>query len=343
MKRHLTLCLGLALLVSLTIAAVAQQKLAQTGFNFLSVGTDARATGMGEASATMGGTSSALLYNPAGIASLHDFVDLGTSQLNWIADIRFLSGTLALAPFDGEYGVIGVSLLGVNYGEFKFTRVAATEQGYEDIVGLPKPWAYMVGVGYGKEVSTRFSVGGQVKHVFQSLGESTIPVYTNVVDGSGNVRRDTSLVRQEYSASVLAFDFGTIYRTGWRSLAFGMSITNFSREVKYVSEQFQLPLAFRFGVSMDLMDLFPALEEDHALTVSVDAVHPRSYPELMNIGGEYVFGGIIALRVGYITQHDDYGFTAGLGARRMGVSVDYSFTPHDIFNDLQRFSVRFTY
>jgi hypothetical protein len=151
------------------------------------------------------------------------------------------------------------------------------------------------------------------------------------------------MVRGEYEASVLAFDFGTIYRTGWNSLAFGMSITNFSREVKYVNENFQLPLSFRFGVSMDLIDLFPDLADQHALNVSIDAMHPRSYPELMNVGGEYVFDETIALRLGYITHHEDYGFTAGIGVRQMGIAVDYSFTPHDIFDDLQRISVRFTY
>ena len=54
----------------------AQRKLAQTGFQFLSVGIDARATALGEAFTTVGGTSVAMFYNPAGIASLSSFIDL---------------------------------------------------------------------------------------------------------------------------------------------------------------------------------------------------------------------------------------------------------------------------
>jgi hypothetical protein len=325
-----------------TPVAISQQKLAQTGFNFLSVGTDARATGMGEAFTTIEGSSTALFYNPAGIAAVSSFMDLSTNQLKWIADIKYLSGTVAFSPFEGRYGVVGVSLLNVSYGEFKFTRVAQNEQGYEDIEGWPKPSAYVVGLGYGKALSNQFSVGGQVKYASQSLGKSYVPVYTQVTDASGQTRRDTSLVARDYSVGTFAFDFGTIYKTGLKSLAFGVSINNFSREIKYERESFQLPLSFKIGISMNLLDLVPDLAEDHSLFVSLDAVHPRSYAEFLNIGGEYVFGKTIAVRVGYVTHRPDYGLSAGLGVRKFGVAVDYSYMPHKIFNDIQRFSVKFS-
>jgi hypothetical protein len=62
----------------------------------------------------------------------------------------------------------------------------------------------------------------------------------------------------------------------------------------------------------------------------------------MNVGGEYVFSKTIALRVGYITHHPDYGLTAGLGVQKFGVAVDYSYMPHKVFNNIQRFSVKFS-
>jgi hypothetical protein len=322
--------------------AYTQQKLAQTGFDFLSVGTDARATGMGEAFTTMEGSSTAMLYNPAGIAGVSSYIDLSMNQLKWIADIKYFSGTIAIAPYDGKYGVVGVSAMNVNYGEFKFTRVAQNEQGYVDIDGWPKPSAYVVGLGYGKALSNQFSVGGQVKYAHQSLGKSFVPVYKQVIDSTGKSRRDTTLVDRDYSVGVMAFDFGTIYKTGLKSLAFGVSINNFSREIRYERESFQLPLSFKIGISMNIMDLVPGLADDHSLYVSVDAVHPRSYAEFLNIGGEYVYAKTVALRLGYITHHPDYGLTAGLGVRKFGVAVDYSYMPHKIFNDIQRFSVKFS-
>jgi hypothetical protein len=323
-------------------SAYSQQKLAQTGFNFLSVGTDARATGMGEAFTTMEGSSTALLYNPAGVAGISTYVDLAMNHLKWIADIKYLSGTIAFAPFEGRYGVLGVSVLNVNYGEFKFTRVANNEQGYVDIEGWPTPSAYMVGLGYGKALSNQFSVGGQAKYVRQSLGKSFVPVYRQVIDSSGKSQRDTTLVQRDYAVGVMAFDFGTIYKTGLKSLAFGVSINNFSREIKYERESFQLPLSFKIGISMNLVDLVPDLADNHSLYVSVDAVHPRSYAEFLNIGGEYVFAKTLALRFGYTSHHPDYGLSAGLGVRKFGVAVDYSYMPHKVFSDIQRLSVKFS-
>ncbi len=342
MKRLVSVLLLVVLAHGLFLStANSQTKLGQTGFNFLSVGTDARATGMGEAFTTVEGSSTALFYNPAGLAGLHSFVDLTTNQLKWIADIRYLSGAVAFAPYDGEYGVVGVSFINVNYGEFKMTRVAQNEQGYEDIEG-PKPGAYVIGLGYGKSLSDQFSVGGQAKYAHQSLGKSTVPVYRQYVDDAGKTRIDTTYDVRDYAVGTIAFDFGTLYKTGLKSLAFGVSINNFSREIRYERESFQLPLSFRIGISMNLMDLLPELAEYHSLRVSVDAVHPRSYAEYLHIGGEYVFANTVALRAGYITHHPDYGFTAGVGVRKFGIGFDYSYMPHKVFNDIQRLSVKFS-
>ena len=296
---------------------------------------------MGEAFTTMMGSSAALLYNPAGIAGISS-IDIIGSQMKWLADITYMSGTAAFAPFDGTYGVIGVSFLSVDYGDFNFTRVAQNEQGFEDIVGVPQPAAYVVGLGYGRALSDKFSVGGQVKYAYQSLGKSVVPVYSKVLVDSVTIRTDTALVERDYSLNVLAFDFGTIYKTGLKSLAFGMSITNFSRELKYERESFQLPLTFKIGISMDLMDIVPSFGELHSLYVSVDAVHPRSYYEYLNIGGEYSFMKTIIIRAGYITRHTDYDLTAGIGVRKFGLAIDYSYMPQVVFNDIHRISVRFS-
>ena len=321
--------------------ASAQVKLAQTGFGFLDVSTDAMATGMGEAVTTIGGSATSMFYNPAGIATLNSSVEAGVSQMKWIADIKYFSGSVAYAPFNGQYGVIGLHFVRVNYGEFKFTSVASNEQGYSDLTGYPEPYAYAVQLVYGKELSQEFSVGGRIKFANQNLGQSLVPVYNQVIIDSV-LTTDTSYAVKDYSLSVLAFDFGTIYKTGLKSLAFGMSISNFSREIAYERESFQLPLTFRFGISMDVMDFVPSMRENSALIVSIDAVHPRSYSEFLNIGGEFIFMKTFAIRAGYVTKQDDYGLTLGLGVNKFGFSFDYSYIPHKIFDNIQRFSLRFS-
>jgi hypothetical protein len=321
-------------------AAFGQAKLGQTGFNFLSVGTDARTTGMGEAFTTIGGSSSSLFYNPAGLAGITSSVDLSLSQMKWIADIKYIAGAVAFSPFDGRYGVIGISFMNVAYGDFHFTQVAANDQGYQDLEGWPSPSAFVIGIGYGRALSDQFSVGGQVKYAYQSLGQSVVPVYTTTVVGTGT-RQDTTNEMRDYSIGTLAFDFGTIFKTGLKSLAFGVAVTNFAQEISYERESFQLPLSFKIGLSMNMLDLVPGIGEDHSFYASIDAVHPRSYEEFLNIGGEYVFSKTVSLRVGYITNHPDYDLTAGIGLQQAGIAVDYSYIPHKIFNNIQRFSVKF--
>lgn len=313
----------------------AQKKLAQTGFQFLSVGTDARATAMGEAFTTVDGTSSALFYNPAGLAGMKKMVDISFNTMEWIADIQYSSGTFAFNPQSGKFGVFGISFMTIDYGTFEWTKVADNQQGFEDIgteLGNPEPRAYLGGIGYANQLTDRFAVGGHVKYVYQYLGNSFIPIYT---------KTDTTMRLKKYSKDVIAFDFGTIYKTGFKSLEFGMTVRNFSEEVKYEREGFQLPLTFKIGFSIDAFDFLPKATKDHSLLLSIDAVHPRSFSEYLNLGAEYSFKDLLFLRAGYITAQDEYGLTTGVGFNLFGIGFDYSYVPFDAFDNIRRISARF--
>ena len=232
-------------------------KIAQTGFQFLTVGTDARATALGEAYNTTEGSSNSLFYNPAGMARQNSFINLSLNRMQWIADITYLSGTLGFDIEDGKYGIFGLSFYYVDYGEFLFTRVAPNESGYVDIEGFPEPYSFAIGLGYAKALSDKFSIGGQIKYVTQNLSKSYLP---GVDDGGNTILGE----EKEYELGVLAFDFGTIYKTGYKSLTFGMSVRNFSEEVKYEKEGFQLPLLFKIGISMTLMDFYTEYQDHHS-------------------------------------------------------------------------------
>ncbi len=315
-----------------------KEKLAQTGFQFLSVGTSARATALGEAYTTYEGHSEALFYNPAGLARMNSFLGIAFNQMNWIADIKYYSGSFSFNFEEGKYGVFGLSFLSIDYGKFYWTQVdPASEKGYKDIgAGWAKPTAYAIGLGYAKELSDKFSVGGQIKYVKQKLGTSIIPVYKGFDELVGTEEQD-------YALGVLAFDFGTLYKTGFKSLVFGMSVRNFAQELKYEKESFQLPLTFKIGISFNLIDFFPEMQENHSFLVSLDAAHPRSHPEYIAIGGEYIFMNMFSIRGGYVSGQDLYSYSVGFGIRTFGFQFDYAFTPFDVFNNVHRFSIGFAY
>ena len=315
--------MGVIMICSLMVKnAYPQVKLAQTGFQFLSVGADARACGMGEAFTTVEGQASALFYNPAGMARLGSSIDMATNYTKWIADITHYSLSCAFKPKAGRYGVFGISVLFVDYGEIQGTMVWPNPEGYIE-TEVFRPAAYAIGIGYARALTDKFVVGGQIKHTSQSLGKSVIP--------DEGVKKNI--------ASTFAYDFGTIYRTGFKSLSFGMCVRNFSPEVKFEEEGFQLPLTFKIGISMDLLDIFMSDHKDHSLLVAIDAAHPRAYREYINLGMEYKFMNMLALRVGYVTSQDEYGLTAGFGVHQFGISFDYAYTPFGVFGNVHRFTL----
>jgi hypothetical protein len=313
-----------------------RQKLAQTGLKFLSVSTDARMSGLGDAVTSFSDASaSAMFYNPSTMAGMRDMVSLTANWFKWIAEIKYFSAAAAFRPFDGNFGVLGFSMTSVDYGDFKRTIFAANEDGYLDL-GTYRPTAIAFGVGYAKELSEKFAVGGNVKYVRQSLGVSIVDI-----DLGGNTREETNMV------DALAFDFGILYHTGFRSLDFGMSIRNFSTELRYKQQGFQLPLTFKIGLSFNTMDLLDVDRDMHSFIVAVDASHPRDYSEQINIGGEYVFMNTFSLRAGYTFPTDEQEFTVGVGLKQRLIGnllgVDYSYTPFGIFSDIHRFSVNFAF
>jgi hypothetical protein len=304
------------------------KKLAQSGMEFLNVKSDARAMAMAGAVTAVNMGSGSLFFNPAGIAEMKGYADVSFSLNEWIADIRNIGVTAAVRPLEGRYGVFGVSLQSVDYGDLQWTMVdLAQDKGYRD-VGNFSPCAFSAGIGYAKALTDRFSVGGQVHMIRQKLGENMLPV-------GGD-----SLATAKNEATPASFDFGTLFKTGFKSLAFGMSIRNFSKEIKFSKEGFQLPLTFTMGVSADLLDWIGRGGMDQSLVVSVDAVHYRSRPGQVMAGLNYTLFKMLSLRGGYVTNEDENAFSFGLGFGTAGIAVDYAYTPFGVFDSVQRFTAR---
>lgn len=326
-----------ALCILCVCMAAGQQKLAQTGMKFLTVGTDARAEALGEAMTSIEGNATAMFFNPSTMARMSGLTSVTLGDTKYIADINHYEGGIAFSPAGGDYGTIGVFLHFVDYGEFIGTIRSDTDPlGYTE-TGAFHPSGLALGVSYARALNDKFSVGGSAKYVRQSLGISV-----NSFDPLGNT------VQKNNTADVMAFDFGLLYRTGFKSLNFGMVVRNFSKEIHYEKEDFQLPLTFRIGVSMNVLDLTHIEKSDHALLVTFDAEHPRDFAETVRMGVEYVFDDIIALRVGYVSPQDEYKWTYGIGLHKngllgsMGLGLDYAFTPFGIFGDVHRISLQFS-
>ena len=147
-------------------------------------------------------------------------------------------------------------------------------------------------------------------------------------------------MKKENKVNTLAYDFGTIFKTGIKSLAFGMSVRNFSTEVKFEEEDFQLPMIFTIGISANVFDFIEVGGPEQALLLTIDTTHPRSQPEQIKVGLEYSFMGRIFLRGGYISGNSEDDFSFGFGLEYQGIDFDYAYTPFGLFDNVQRFTAR---
>jgi hypothetical protein len=299
------------------------KKVGQTGLQFLKVDASARAAGMGGAFTLPANDASAMFYNPAGISRMRNSFDFFSSRTEWIADISYNVAGVAIDL--GNLGTVGMSVIASDYGnDIIGTRVASNERGYEK-TGMVDVGAYAIGLSYARSLTDKFSVGGQIKYASQHLGSSIL------TEGGDSV---------ENKVSGFAFDFGTIFYPGFQSLRVGMSINNFSGQFKYEETAFQLPLTFKIGAAMDVLDLMG--EHKNPLLISIYALHPRDYTERIHVGGEYWYNNLIALRAGYKFNYDEEGLAAGIGLKHtiagLELKLDYAYSDFGIFDAVSRFS-----
>ena len=124
MNRLILTALGV---LALGPAAHAQQdltdrdKLAQTGFKFLSVAADPRTAAMGGAATAREGGAEMMFANPSGMAWFDGQTSAIVAQTQSIADITYNHGAVAFRPQSGRYGVVGVSLEFADYGDLQET------------------------------------------------------------------------------------------------------------------------------------------------------------------------------------------------------------------------------
>lgn len=302
-------------------------KVAQSGFQFLKVTTGARAAAMGGAMTETSFDANAVFFNPAGIAKIEGRADIMANITQWIASIKYNS--LAAAYTFENIGTFGLSVLYADYGnDIVGTMVANNDQGYITTGNL-SVGAYDIGLSYARNISEQFSVGGTVKYLYQHLGSNTLP--------GGNIKKN--------EISGFGFDFGTIFYPGVKSFRFGLSINNFAKSFRYEQESFALPLTFTIGVAMNVFDLINI--DNQSLLLAIDAIHPNDFSERLKFGAEYTFMNMFIGRVGYVSNNDIEGISAGIGVKYnvagLNLKVDYSYSDMKYFDGVNRFSLGFTF
>ncbi len=312
-------------------------KYAQAGMAFLKIDPDGRSAGMGSAVTAMADNSMAMFSNPAGMGFTSGW-DLAMTQTNWIADIKHYA--IGASYGFANIGTFGLNVVYMDYGDMKRTvpysgsDPTLKDIGYLDL-GTFTVGEYAIGLSYSRQISSQFSIGGTVKFVRQDLS------WSETLDVSSGQKVTTDNIQD-----LAAFDFGTLYYTGWKDLRLGMSVRNFSQQGRYVDQRFELPLTMTIGVAMNVMSIWTD-DTMHKLNVALDWSHPRDYEERLHLGFEYVLAEMLAVRAGYKFNYDEEGLTFGVGIDKkfgsFGIRFDYAYGAFgDFFNQVHRTSFAIT-
>lgn len=335
MRTSIFIIIGLLCVLNSNSYAQGVTKVGTTAAKFLSIDIGPRATAMGSAYVSLANDVTSMYWNPAGIAQLNDFEAMFSST-KWFADISLNYAGAAL-PL-GNFGTVGLNATFLTMDQIERTTTESPD-GTGEFVDAG---SYAFGLVYARNLSDQFSIGFNAKYVYERLYHS--------------------------SANGFALDVGVLFDTHLSGLKLGMSISNYGTKMQLAGEDFQvvhdpypsiagnngsinatlstdayeLPLLFRIGASMDVLK---GLANSN-LIISADALHPSDDVESVNIGAEYTFENLIALRVGYkglFSKDSEQGLNYGGGIRYeiggVKLKVDYSYISFGDLKNVNMFSV----
>ena len=334
MKSKIFLFAGLLLATSQMFAGVT--KVGTTAAGFLMIDVGSRANGMGSAFVSIADDATAMYWNPAGIAGIDGF-EATFCNSKWIGDLGF-TYTGAVQSL-GQLGNIGINATFLTMEEIERTTIAYPDGSGEYF----DAGCYAVGLSYARKLTDNFSIGFNTKLINERMYHS--------------------------SASGFALDIGALFDTQLSGLKLGMCISNYGTKMhldgrdlqvqhdisesisgnndlinaRLQTDYFDLPLLFRFGVSMDVLKGFM----NSNLILSADALHPSDDTEYINLGAEYKLFNLLSLRVGLkqlFAKDSEQGLTFGGGIhyKLRGTTTfyfDYSYSDFGLLNSVNIFSV----
>lgn len=335
-KKHIVI-LALAALLPVTTQAQTDQgptvlggpsKAGTVGAQFLQLGVSARATGMGESFVALVNDASAAYYNPAALAELEKREAM-FNHTTLPGGLRHFFATYVHGF--GNAGAFAISFNMLTTGDMPVT--VAFEGPTGEIFSASES---AIGLSYAKSLTDRFSLGGTAKLVLEDLAG--------------------------FNDRTVAFDIGTIYHTGFRELNLGMSVSNFGPDLNFGTERnsagevifdgqsFPLPITFRFGASLDVVNT-----ENSKIMLAGQLIQPNDNLRYTAFGVEFDYRDALFLRGGFkLDEESDQDaagnsngfsetFSAGAGVRasisEFTGRFDVSWASQRNLSDLIRFSI----
>jgi hypothetical protein len=326
------LCLSLVMMFSTTLAQ--NPRIGTAAATELLIPVGGRDFAMGGASLASSSGVEAIHWNPAGLSRMQGTAEGMFSTMSYIGDIKVSAGAVAAAF--GSFGVVGLSLKSLDFGDIPVTTVEDSE----NKTGASFSPSYIVlGLTYSKLITNSTSVGVTVKLFNESIPRA--------------------------ASSGVAFDLGLQYAGLFEmtGLQLGVTVKNIGPETKwegsgllrnatssdgnrpeqkYMSEAagFELPSLIDIGLS------YSDKWKDFTYLASASYTNNNLYVDEYRLGAEIgtSFDQLsVAVRGGYsflpqITESSDriFGFTLGFGVSYLTegttLTLDWAYRDVEFFD-----------
>ncbi len=302
------LLIALILVAVLAMPAAAQVSIG--GAQSLYIHPGGRPAGMGDAFVSIVDDASACWWNPAGLAFLEQTYNVSLMHSRLVPDWEDVYYEYAAYAQKIEgLGTIGGSLIYLTYGEQQATTPDdstpfATFHSYEVIPSI----------AYGAMLGENIGIGINLKFIYVDLAPAEV-----TVEG------------QNGSGTTFAADFGALWKLMDGRWNVGGTVQHVGPKIAYIDEEQKdpLPRNLKVGTSYRLLS-----DEMNELTVSADfnkslvIVEDIADPTLgvvLNVGAEYRYYDLFALRGGYVYDEDgeikDFAFGMGLSYRNFSFDI----------------------
>lgn len=296
--RGLALGTSLGACLLLTVSGASQ---AGTGLSFLRIGAGARSIAMGKAVVSNVADPTATYWNPGAMA----FV--GGTELELMHNESFQTVRYEFAGLTHERGRnhLGAAFHGVWTDDLDGRDEVGNPTGSFGYAGL------VLSGSYALAIHERLGIGLGVEYLREVIDdEQTEGFAVNLGGQARDVLPRTDL---------------------------GVAVLHLGPAMKYVEEEFDLPLTVQGGLTHHL----PVSALGGVFQVAAEVRSVQDQDTRLVFGTEYHYQEFTALQVGYETNHDtrDVSFGLGLGTGRF--RGQYAFSPYDEnLGDQHRFSVQ---
>jgi len=336
---------------------------------FLLLAPDSRAAGLGESGTGLADNSSAIFWNPAGVAFLTG-TEIGITHSNWLPQFNldlFYDYLTYRQYFEEIDGSVLASFTYMNYGEFN-----RTDENGPDVLDVFRSYDFAITAGFATKLSSDWGLGFNARLIHSQLAD-----------------KPTGEEKGEGIATSVSFDIGAMWRPETLVLPFtdediggklsiGLNLSNMGPKITYIdqAQADPIPTNFRLGFAYQVFnDEFNSLiytldfskllisRQSTKIQITPDSTETRTVSDewyqalftswgdepfsnelrdiVTSMGLEYWYGQpgdfLFALRAGYFYEDPREGnrkfVTFGAGLRYDLYGFDFSYITTSVFKD----------